>query len=74
MEAQGGSPRRYLGVVSPFSILAIRGLGITVIVGADLEEAAATAARLDQWEFFLSLAPLQVEGGQGQSINPIAVF
>ena len=70
----GRFPSPVPGVIAPFSILAIRDLGITVIVGADLEQAAATAARLDQWEFLLTLAPLQVEGGQGQSINPTAVF
>ena len=70
----GRFPSPVPGLLAPFSVLAVGALGISLIVASDLEEAAATAERLNQWEFMLSLAPLQVEGGTGQAIHPIAVF
>ena len=55
-------------------VVAINGLGVTLIVAMDLEEAAATAARLNRWEFQFMVAPLQVTGGTGSPVHPIAVF
>ena len=37
-------PTTLPGVISPFSVVAIQGLGVTLIVGMDLDEAAAAVA------------------------------
>ena len=39
-----------------------------------LEAAAETAARLNQWDFMLVIAPLRVPGGTGSPVNPLAIF
>jgi hypothetical protein len=40
----------------------------------DLEELAATARRLNQYEFMITFAPLPVEGGTGSPVNPLVTF
>lgn len=70
----GVFPTTLPGVISPFSVVAIQGLGVTLIVGMDLDEAAATAVRLNRWEFQFMVAPIQVPGGTGSPVHPIAVF
>jgi hypothetical protein len=40
----------------------------------DLEALGDTAARLNRWEFMLTIAPVPVTGGTGFPLNAIAVF
>jgi kynurenine formamidase len=49
-------------------------LGITMLDNLDLEQAAATAARLNRWEFTVVIAPLRIPKGTGSPINPVAIF
>ena len=70
----GVFPTHLPGITSPFSVVAINGLGVTLIVAMDLEDAAATAIRLNRWEFLFTVAPLQVIGGTGSPVHPVAVF
>jgi kynurenine formamidase len=62
------------GVVIPTHTVAIASMGLLIIDNADLEELAATAARLDRWEFMLSVAPIPVAGATGSVVNAIATF
>ena len=62
------------GVGQPIHIFAIAGLGANILDNLDLEAVAETAARLNRWEFLLTLAPIPVEGGTGSPLNPIATF
>jgi kynurenine formamidase len=62
------------GVVIPTHTVAIASIGLLIIDNADLEELAATAARLDRWEFMLSVAPIPVAGATGSVVNAIATF
>jgi hypothetical protein len=39
-----------------------------------LDELAATAERLNRWEFMLVVEPLRVERGAGSPVNPVAIF
>jgi hypothetical protein len=41
---------------------------------ADLEALGETAARLNRWEFMLTIAPVPVTGGTGFPLNAIAMF
>jgi len=52
----------------------IRDLGLTIGEVWWLEDVAAECDAQDRWEFFLSAAPMNVTGGAGSLINPIAVF
>ena len=62
------------GVVIPTHTVAIASMGLLIIDNADLEELAATAARLGRWEFMLSVAPIPVAGATGSVVNAIATF
>jgi kynurenine formamidase len=62
------------GVVIPTHTVAIASMGLLIIDNADLEELAATAARLERWEFMFSVAPIPVAGATGSIVNAIATF
>ena len=62
------------GVVIPTHTVAIASMGLLIIDNADLEELAATAARLNRWQFMLSVAPIPVAGATGSVVNAIATF
>ena len=49
-------------------------MGLWLIDNANLEGLARTAARLDRWEFLVTIAPLRLKGVTGSPVNPIAVF
>jgi kynurenine formamidase len=70
----GAFPSGVPGLVAPFSVVAIAGMGIPLVVAMDLEEAAATADRLKKWDVELVIAPLQFPAGTGSAVHPIGVF
>ncbi len=70
---EAGSPG-YDAIPVPVHMIAIAAMGLHLIDNCDLEALAETCARLDRWEFFLSIQPLRLEGGTGSAVNPVAVF
>lgn len=58
----------------PVHVRLIRDLGLTIGEVWWLEDVAAECHAEGRWEFFLSAAPMNVTGGAGSLINPIAVF
>jgi kynurenine formamidase len=62
------------GVTLPVHILMITALGINLLDNQDLEALADTAAKLNRWEFMLTVAPLPVTGGTGSPVNVLATF
>jgi len=40
----------------------------------DLEALGETAAKLNRWEFMLTIAPVPVTGGTGFPLNALAMF
>ena len=52
----------------------ITALGINLLDSQDLEALAATAAKLNRWEFMLTVAPVPVTGGTGFPVNALATF
>lgn len=72
--AQDVTPSLVEGVNLPVHTLAITALGVNILDNMDLEAAAETAARLNRWEFLLTVAPVPVTGGTGFPANPLAIF
>jgi kynurenine formamidase len=68
------TPTLVEGVNLPVHTLAITALGIDIFDNQDLEQVAATAAKLNRWEFLLIVAPVPVTGGTGFPVNALAVF
>lgn len=58
----------------PVHVLAIVIMGMPLLDNACLEPLAAACAEENRWEFLLTVNPLNVRGGTGSPVNPIAVF
>lgn len=67
-------PSRVDGVALPVHTLLITGLGINLLDNQDLEAVAEAAARLNRWEFMITIAPVPVTGGTGFPVNALATF
>ena len=68
------TPSLVEGVTLPIHTLSITALGINIFDNQDLEAVAATAAKLNRWEFLLTVAPIPVTGGTGFPVNALAIF
>jgi kynurenine formamidase len=58
----------------PIHMLGLVAMGLHLLDNLDLEAIAAACAEEVRWAFFLTLAPLRIEGGTGSPLNPIAVL
>jgi kynurenine formamidase len=58
----------------PVHTLFINAMGIHLLDNQDLESLSATAAKLNRWEFMLTIAPVPVTGGTGFPLNALATF
>ncbi|MGC4084905.1 MAG: cyclase family protein [Vicinamibacterales bacterium] len=73
-DAQDVIPSLVDGINLPFHTAIIAALGVDILDNQDLEAAADTAAKLNRWEFLLSVAPVPVTGGTGFPANALAIF
>lgn len=62
------------GVRLPIHRFALVALGVHLIDNMDLEALAATARKLNRWEFLVTASTPPITNGAGAPINPIAVF
>ena len=62
------------GIALPIHTLMITGLGVNLLDNQDFEALGETAARLNRWEFMLTVNPVPVTGGTGFPLNAIAMF
>jgi kynurenine formamidase len=62
------------GVSSPIHVLALPGLGIPLLDNLHLEALGNACAAEGRNEFLITIAPLNVVGGTGSPVNPIAVL
>jgi kynurenine formamidase len=72
--AEDVTPSLVEGVALPVHTLMITGLGINLLDNQDLEALGETAARLNRWEFMLTINPMPVAGGTGFPLNALAIF
>lgn len=72
--AEDVTPSMVEGVALPVHTLMITGLGMNLLDNQDLEALGETAARLNRWEFMLTINPVPVAGGTGFPLNAIAMF
>ena len=72
--AQDPTPTGYRTVSMPVHMVGIVAMGLWLIDNCQLEELAATCARLGRWEFQFALAPIRFQGVTGSPVNPLAVF
>ena len=67
-------PSMVEGIALPIHTLMIAGLGVNLLDNQDFEALGDTAARLNRWEFMLTINPVPVTGGTGFPLNAIAMF
>ncbi len=58
----------------PAHVGAIAMMGIHLLDNADLDELAATCARLGRYEFQFVMSPLILPRGTVSPVNPVAIF
>jgi kynurenine formamidase len=68
------TPSRVEGVALPVHTLCITAMGMNLLDNQDLEALGDAAARLNRWEFMLTVAPVPVTGGTGFPVNALATF
>ncbi|MFI6007660.1 cyclase family protein [Streptomyces sp. NPDC051243] len=62
------------GVSSPVHALALTAMGVPLLDNLDLEALAEACAQATRYEFLMTVAPLNVPGGTGSPVNPVAVL
>jgi kynurenine formamidase len=58
----------------PTHAIGIPHLGMPLLDNASLNDLSRTCQSEKRWEFFLTIAPLRLEGATGSPVNPIAIF
>ena len=61
-------------VFMPVHSVGLVAMGLWLLDNCDLEGCAATAERLQQWDFSLAVSPIRFAGTTGSPVNPIAIF
>jgi kynurenine formamidase len=72
--AQDVVPSQVEGMALPVHTLCVTAMGINLLDNQDLEAVAETSAKLNRWEFMLTVAPVPVTGGTGFPVNVLATF
>ena len=67
-------PSRVEGIALPLHTLFITAMGINLLDNQDLEAVGEMAAKLNRWEFMITIAPVPVTGGTGSPVNALATF
>ncbi|MEV8474382.1 cyclase family protein [Streptomyces sp. NPDC051173] len=62
------------GVRSPVHALAVTAMGVPLLDNLDLEALSSGAAGAGRHAFLLLVAPLNIPGGTGSPVNPVAVL
>ncbi|WP_330329145.1 cyclase family protein [Streptomyces sp. NBC_00536] len=62
------------GVHSPVHALAVAAMGVPLLDNLDLEALSAACAEAGRYEFMIVVTPLDVPGGTGSPVNPVALL
>ncbi|WP_327280293.1 MULTISPECIES: cyclase family protein [unclassified Streptomyces] len=62
------------GVHSPVHALAVAAMGVPLLDNLDLEALSEACAEAERYEFMIIVAPLNVPGGTGSPVNPVAIL
>lgn len=76
------APTRDQGIPNPIDIetpvhvhcITLPYMGMPLLDNADFRSLSATCASLGRTTFLFCVAPLQIEGGTGSPVNPLAIF
>jgi kynurenine formamidase len=69
-----GAPLLVPGINAPLHVLTLVAMGMPLFDNMDLEEISREAATRSRHTFLFMAAPLNIRGGTGSPLNPLAVF
>lgn len=69
-----GAPPLVPGINAPLHVLALVAMGMPLFDNMDLEGLAREANTRSRYTFLFMAAPLNIRGGTGSPLNPLAVF
>lgn len=69
-----GAPALVPGINAPLHVLTLVAMGMPLFDNMDLETIAREAAARSRYTFLFMAAPLNIRGGTGSPLNPLAVF
>ena len=72
--AQDVLPSLVEAISQPVHTALIAGMDVDILDNQGLEAVADTAAKLNRWEFLLTVAPVPITGGTGFPVNALAIF
>ena len=61
-------------ILRPIHCIGIAGMGLWLIDGANYEEVSDHCARVNRWEFLMTVAPLKLNNASASPVNPIAIL
>ncbi|MEE2884282.1 MAG: cyclase family protein [Chloroflexota bacterium] len=73
LQEAGHHPYDYASA-TPIHEVAIPHMGMPILDNANFDRLSKICRDLNQYEFYLSIAPLVINGGTGSPANPIAIF
>lgn len=68
------APSTTQGVAFPIHVLAVNAMGLHLLDYLSFEELREACASAGRWDFLFVAAPLQIGGGTGSPVNPIAIL
>ena len=68
------SPSAFERWASAMHSVAIPYMGLPLLDNAELDGLSEACSQERRWEFFVTLAPLRIQGATGSPVNPIALF
>ena len=67
-------PRPPSALTSPVHTVALVAMGLWLVDNLELERLAEACAQAERWSYLVVVAPLNITGGTGSPVNPIAVL
>jgi len=67
-------PASYQSIKYPVHVISLVAMGLPILDNANLEELAKECEKRGRWSFMINICPLQITGGTGSPVNPIAIF
>ncbi len=68
------APAKFKRYWLPTHAIGLPHLGMPLLDNPSLNDLARICQEEKRWEFFISIAPLRLEGATGSPVNPIAIF
>jgi kynurenine formamidase len=73
-DSSDARPSPVEGVSLPVHTLAMVAMGVPLLDNLDLEQLSEVCAQHSRWQFLFTVSALNIPGGTGSPVNPMAIF